>query len=193
MKKLFVLALLLIGTAAGIAIASDHNPAPKGWFMAGAAPEDYESGLDTKVRRSGSSSAFIRAKDDPSEFSTLMQMISSANYTGKRVKFSAWVKSADVEEWSGLWMRVDGGKEMLSFDNMQDRPIKGTTDWKLYEVVLDVPATSSGIFYGILIEGRGQVWIDDAKLEIVPSTTPVTGASMEEQMPIAPSNLNFED
>lgn len=40
----------------------------------------------------------------------------------------------------GLWFRVDGttGKS-LSFDNMQDRAVKGTTEWARYEIVLDVP------------------------------------------------------
>ena len=36
--------------------------------------------------------------------------------------------------WAGLWMRVDKGKDMVAFDNMQDRPIKGTTDWQRYYI-----------------------------------------------------------
>ena len=37
-------------------------------------------------------------------------------------------------------MRVDGGDgQILSFDNMHSRPIKGTKDWKQYQITLDVP------------------------------------------------------
>ena len=51
-----------------------------------------------------------------------------------------YVKSNEVEKYAGLWMRVDGQQnQVLSFDNMQNRPFRETTDWKKYEVVLDVP------------------------------------------------------
>jgi len=44
---------------------------------------------------------------------------------------------------------VDKGKETgVAFDNMQDRAIKGTTDWRRYEVVLDVPEDATGIAPG---------------------------------------------
>jgi hypothetical protein len=189
---LFSLGVITLMSAGAIAIAQSTSEAPAGWFMAGMAPGDYETGLDTKTKRSGASSAFIRAKEDPKDFSTLMQVVDAKNYLGKRVRFSAWVKSDKVSDWAGLWMRVDGGKQTLSFDNMQDRPIKATTDWRQYEVVLDVPATADGVFYGILTSGTGQVWIDDAKLEIVPSTVATTGSSMKNERPAEPINLNFE-
>ena len=46
------------------------------------------------------------------------------------------VKSQDVVGWAGLWMRVDQGKDAVAFDNMQDRSIKGTTDWRHDDVIL---------------------------------------------------------
>ena len=193
MKKVLVFGLLAIAAVAGVAIASDTtSTTPTGWFMAGMAPDDYVTGLDKNVKHSGTSSAFIRSKENPKDFSTLMQSISPANYGGKRLKFSAWVKTDAVSEWTGLWMRIDGGKETLEFDNMQDRPIKGTTDWKQYEVILDVPMTSTGIFYGVLTSGTGTVWIDDAKLEVVPQTVSTTSLK-EPSRPTEPSNLGFEN
>ncbi len=79
-----------------------------------------------------------------------MQSISAENYLDKRLRLSGFIKSKDVNGWSGMWMRIDGdnGKQ-LGFDNMQTRPIKGTTDWKQYEIVLDVPANSKTINYGV--------------------------------------------
>jgi hypothetical protein len=193
MKKLLLIGALVLACTAGLAIASDTTSTATGWFMAGMAPDDYTTGLDKTIKHSGASSAYIRSKDAPKDFSTLMQIISPANYAGKRVRFSAFVKSDKVSEWAGLWMRIDGGKETLQFDNMQDRAIKGTNDWKEYSVVLDVPATATGIFYGILTSGTGTVWIDDAKLEVVPNTIMTTGAKMEQQYPTEPANLNFEN
>ena len=89
---------------------------------------------------------------------------------------SAYVKTENVTDWVGLWMRIDGpDKTMLRFDNMQNRPINGTTDWEKYDIVLDVPKNSIGLFYGILMKGKGQAWMDGLKLELVSKEFQVTG------------------
>jgi hypothetical protein len=64
-------------------------------------------------------------------------------------------------------MRVDKESKKLAFDNMHDRPIKGSTDWKRYDVVLEVPQDATGIFFGVLLSGSGTVWLNGAKFEIV--------------------------
>ncbi len=71
-----------------------------------------------------------------------------------------------------MWMRVDGDnpnphKRSLSFDNMQGRPIKGTVDWKKYEIILDVPQESVLIAYGVLLDGPGSVWLDNFEFEVI--------------------------
>ena len=86
------------------------------------------------------------ARRRPTGFGALSQFIRADDYRGKRVRFSAYVKTHDVSAASsgaGLWMRVDGNGGILAFDNMQNRPIMGTTDWKLVSVVLDVPNDAS--------------------------------------------------
>jgi hypothetical protein len=85
-----------------------------------------------------------------------MQEISADAYHGKRVRLSANAKASDVQGWAGLWMRVDGdGSRPLAFDNMGNRPIKGTTDWKRYDIVLDVAGQATDVAFGILLTGRG--------------------------------------
>jgi hypothetical protein len=92
---------------------------------------------------------------------------------------SAWAKADGVADWAGLWMRVDGpdtrktGKS-LSFDNMQNQPIKGTSDWTRYEIVLDVPQATIALAFGILLEGKGEVWLDDVQFTVVGPDTPTT-------------------
>ena len=46
--------------------------------------------------------------------------------------------------------------------------------WTRYEIVLDVPANSFRISYGILLTGIGQVWVDDVQLEVVGDEVPTT-------------------
>ena len=69
-------------------------------------------------------------------------------------------------------MRVDGNGGTLAFDNMQSRPIRGTTDWTLVSVVLDVPSDATGIAIGLLLSSPGEAWIDDASLEVVGTDVP---------------------
>ena len=106
-------------------------------------------------------------------------------YRAARVRMSASVKAEGVIGSAGLWMRVDGvkpsGAEMarlLAFDNMCNRPILGSSDWKTYEIVLDVPKDALQIVYGILLSPRGpgnkksnesigEVWIKNVHFDIV--------------------------
>jgi hypothetical protein len=88
-------------------------------------------------------------------FGTLMQTFKAEEYRNKRLRLSAMVKVESIENWAGLWMRVDGPpRQVLSFDNMQSRPIQGSSDWQPYEIVLDVPEESLDIAFGLLLNGR---------------------------------------
>ena len=76
-----------------------------------------------------------------------------------------------------FWMRVDGdGGHILRFDNMGDRPIKGTCDARRYEIVLDVPVESVGISFGVQLIGRGEVWLSDVRFEVVGMNVKTTGS-----------------
>ncbi len=101
-------------------------------------------------------------------------MLRSDAYNGKRVCFSALVKTVDVAAWAGLWMRVDGEPgpmgsppSTLAFDNMARRAIHGTTAWAPYVVVLDVAPSASAIALGVLLTEGGTVWLAEPRLEVV--------------------------
>ena len=164
----------------------------------------YEVGLDSVQPHRGQRSAFIRTDTEDTEtFGGLDQAIAAARYRGHRVRFSAYARSAGVELWAGLWMRVDGTTTaMLAFDNMHNRPITGTTPWERYEIVLDVPEEAARITLGALLAGRGHVWIDDVALEIVGSDVETTdlgseptprSAASDTDLPQQPLNPGFED
>jgi hypothetical protein len=123
-----------------------------------------------------------------------MQTFKADAYRGQRVRLSGYVRSQDVGNWAGLWLRVDGSKnDVLSFDNMQDRAIKGTSDWQKCEIVLDVPEEAQEIAFGLLLAGRGQVWMDDLKFETVGKDIPTTGGGLNRRATEGPKNLDFEE
>lgn len=160
-----------IGTAKGTA--------PLGWFagtnLAGTRPDSYEMSVDRTKHRGGAGSARLQALvDRPEGFGTLMQSISATDYLAKKVRFSGFVMTSNAPR-AGLWVRVDGpGSEMLTFDNMGDRSIFGTTDWSPYAVVVYVPSDAVAIHYGLLSTG-GTAWMDDMTFEEVGPDTPTTG------------------
>ena len=177
-------ALVLVGCCSLFAAA------PRGWILAGSQPKSYETGVDASVLHSEKRSAYLKstATEPIKGFGTLMQGFAAENYRSKRVRFSAYAKSLDVKDWAGLWMRVDKGRDSVAFDNMQNRPIKGTTDWTEYAIVLDIPSDATGISFGILLAETGAVWLSDIRLEVVDTQTPATSAST---MRREPTNLNF--
>jgi hypothetical protein len=195
--------LLLLGALSlSATLAEARADRPGGW---GGGGEGYELSADRTVKHEGQASGSVKATDQDlaaNGFGTLTQAIRADKYRGKRLRMSAYVKTADVDGWSGLWMRVDGAKKTaLAFDNMMDRSIKGTTDWAKYEVVLDIPEEAEGIYFGFLVAGKGQGWVDDIHLEVVGDDVKATALPVEPQdpegdlpkgLPDEPKNLDFE-
>lgn len=86
---------------------------------------------------------------------------------GKRVRFSGYIKTEGVTDgYAGLWWRVDGQSGVLAFDNMQDRGVTGTTDWKRYDIELPVAADARNINFGALFPGTGTAWFDGLSVEL---------------------------
>ncbi len=177
---------------------------PRGWWLSGSNPADYIAGIDHTQAHSGAQSASIRnGADEPEGFATLMQFVSAINYAGKRIRLSGFVKTENVQLWASLWLSVYGteGRLNVSFDNMCDRTITGTTDWKKYDIVLDVPQDSTKLGFGAILKGIGQLWFDDLSFEEVGTDVVATDcpcserrkAAVEEKIPLVPTNLSFDE
>lgn len=193
MTKSILKSFLLFGIAAAL-LSFDL---PTNWFKAGNKPNSYDMGIDKAAGQDGKNAATIKSIDKKIDgFGTLMQQCKPDNYLGKRVKMTGFVKTENVTTWAGLWLRVDqsGSNKPLSFDNMGDRPIKGTTDWTKYEIELDVPSNSSLIAYGALLAGTGQIWFDNITFEIVGESVSTLGSVNAKKSAIQdePTNLDFE-
>jgi len=168
----------------------------KDWIITGTAPEKYQVSIDHNIYHMGSKSAMIHSIGNEfsiGEFGTIMQQISAKTFVGKRMRFSGFVKTQDVEGWCGLWMRIDSALSVtLKLDNMQSRPITGTTEWNYYSCVLDIPENGAIINIGILLTGKGQVWFDNADFQEVDHNTPTTEFVSEDVFPDHLLNPSFE-
>lgn len=174
------------------------------WMLTGDDVADYAISVDTAIKHSGRASGLLRSTaPHPAGFGTIDQWLGAAPYRGKRLRMRAFVKAEEVTGWSGLWMRVDAPSAQphadqagaprhpsTAFDNMEDRPIKGTRDWARYDVVLDVAPDAGAIAFGLLLSGPGKVWIDDVTFDVVDSRVPTTGRRSDAQ---GGYNLDFEE
>jgi hypothetical protein len=174
---------------------------PKIW---GGGGEGYDLSRDDTEKHAGKASGSIRSTGDGANgFGTLTQWFRADKYRGKRLRMTAFVKTDGVEGKAGLWMRIDGKEKTgLAFDNMMTRPVVGTTDWKKYDVVLDLSEDAEEIFFGFLVAGKGRGWVDDIAFDVVDKDVPTTGLEVQpmdrqgepnKDFPKEPKNLDFED
>lgn len=174
------------------------DKAPEEWRKGINYDDDFEVRIDTLVHRTGEGSGYIRSFGQfPEGFGNISQSCSAENFLGQRIKMTGYIKSDNVREWAGMWLRVDPkvGFGSLQFDNMKDRPIKKTVDWTKCEIVLDVPEDAGSLNYGFLLVGKGKIWVDDISFEIVDENTPLTSPEpVENKIPDlkTPKNTEFE-
>ncbi len=198
-----ILAGILLATNIAVARADK----PRDW---GGGGQGYVLTLDRGTRHGGQSSGMLVSEVDRGSFGTYTQWFAAEKYRGKRLKLTAWIKTeitspAESGHGAGLWMRVDGKeKTSLAFDNMMKRMPTGSTDWKSYSVVLDIPDEADLIFFGCLLAGPGQAWVDDMNFEVVGKDTPTTALDVPTEPrnpgPVSPpyrkadpTNLDFEN
>ncbi len=132
-----------------------------GWFKWG----DYELTI-TASAHSGKKSGKITSDQSGSSFGSIAYKI-PANYEGKTISLEGFMKIKNVQNgFAGLLLRVDGNGTPLAFDNMQNRQISGTQDWKKYSITLNYPKEAENIFIAGILKGKGEAWFDDFVLTI---------------------------
>ncbi|MDP1844400.1 MAG: S41 family peptidase [Sediminibacterium sp.] len=134
-----------------------------------AANKEYSIFFDSINKKSGKYSLCI-SKIDPlyNNFEFFNNRI-PAVLNGKFIKLSAFIKTQNVSEgYGGIWIRIEGtNRSIISFDNMQDNGVVGTSDW--HKISVSVPydsENSENIYFGGMLTGNGKVWFDDFNLQI---------------------------
>lgn len=117
---------------------------------------------------SGDKPMCIGGRGGPDSFGGFRRIVDAAPYRGHRVRFTAWAATGDagqVSFWlaSGLQLKrlYDGG-------NTNNVPFGGNHDWT--PVLLEtgpIDEAAEHISYGFNLQGSGNVWVHEPKLEIV--------------------------
>jgi hypothetical protein len=182
------------GALAHVQGRPDLDPLPAAWHITGSQAAEYEAGILPGTTYGEDRAAQLRLRqsvDKPGGFGALVQSISASRYLGRRVRYTAVVRTSDVTGWAGLWLRVDGPTGSLVLDNMQDRPLRGTTDWTEATIVLDVAEQARELRFGALLAGGGAVDLTRLRFEEVGDDTPTTTAIVMSPLPDEPQSLDF--
>ncbi|WP_288461574.1 S41 family peptidase [uncultured Chryseobacterium sp.] len=168
MKKYFIVPFLLWGMTSfaqqkieNLDFETAENNSPALWKLMGNNSAKVFS--DFNEKQQGKASAVIESEGTEG-FRALMYTLPN-NYAGKKITLSGYIKTENVTDgFAGLWMRID---PEVAFNNMQNVGLKGTNDWKKYEVTLNMsPENTQQIVIGALLSGKGKIWVDDLKVSI---------------------------
>jgi hypothetical protein len=130
------------------------------------AANDYELTHDPVATCSGDASARIRSTTEtPSGYAVFWSKLPASGYAGRRVRFSAFIKTGAGSGFARLGIRVlDHTLDDIAGSNGDDVTLDASDDWKAHEVEFDVPGGAVTMIFGVMLEGGGEIWIDDVEL-----------------------------
>jgi hypothetical protein len=178
------------------------------WELRGSARRDFVVTLDREVRTSGEASALISSLRRTSGYTTMFQTAAAAPVRGKRVEFSADIRTRGATGSANLLLRAeDANGHTVAFDNMQtygadgrpdqlvNRGVKGDTEWSTQHLVVDIPDNAAVITYGVSVFEGGMAWIDNARIEVVSNDVETTAIDIRQSpapvhdIPVNPESL----
>jgi hypothetical protein len=101
-------------------------------------------------------------------------------HPGSRYKFSGFVRAQNVRGSSGWFIHV-GNRENPILLNPMITVSEGTFDWREVSAEFIAPTNADRISVGTVLYGTGTAWFDDARLELVKSSSPIKIVSIDLQ------------
>ncbi len=146
---------------AGMDFEAEHSGGvPKGWN--GGPPGTVA--VDGETVHAGKWALRIERNDkSPAGFTAVSKTI-PIDFAGSTLELRGFLRTEDVSEFAGFWMREDDDAGSVAFDNMQRRQLKGTTEWTEYSITLPLEKAAKRLIFGVLGAGTGKVWADDLRL-----------------------------
>lgn len=143
---------------------------PVGWFIprggGSGSPEEYQIVVVRTTRVSGRASLQIRAiAQTTTGHGGVMQCF--RNPAPGQQSLIGHLKALKADHEGGsLWIRADSESgENIAFQNMDQRRIKGTTDWERHSVRIEVPPSAVQLCFGVFHRGPGTLWADQLSLD----------------------------
>jgi C-terminal processing protease CtpA/Prc len=146
------------------ALGFEHKlggPLPDGW--SGGPPGTIFPDTEAHHTAGKSVARIERRANGPGQFSTLTKSI-PMGFKGAKIELRGFLRTEEVSDFAGLWMREDGEGGPVEFDNMEARQLKGTTQWSEYSIALPLNPGARTLFFGFLLVGTGRAWASEFQL-----------------------------
>ena len=138
-----------------------ENDLPTGWQKWG----DYSLEIDSTNFYSGKRALLIDSKVGDAFGCVAYEL--PANFKGKKITLEGYIKMENATDgFVGLLMRIDKDGQSVAFDNMQNKKLQGTSDWKKYSITLDFKENADRIYVAGILVGKGKAWFDNFKVSI---------------------------
>lgn len=134
---------------------------PGGWTGGPAGTVFADSGV---VHSGHWSVRLERNTETPPKDYTAVKKIIPIEFAGTTIELRGFLRTEDVENFSGLWMREEAEFASVGFVNMQGRQLKGTTPWTEYSIKLHLDPQAKLLHFGVIQSGTGKTWADDLQL-----------------------------
>ena len=166
--------------------------APSGWVLGGANLAAYIGGLDREQKHLGKPVFWLQNSVTENGHATLLQTLNARDYRTKRLCFSGWMRTENVNGVASMFMRADDDKgryvALRTLEHLKAKgALRGTEDWSQRAIVLDIPADAHTVTYGFTLARGGAAWFCGFDVRGVGTDIPVT---VPEEMD-APLNLDF--
>jgi hypothetical protein len=96
-----------------------------------------------------------RNAESPNDSSSITKSI-EMDFSGSTWELRGFLRTEDISDFAGLWMREDGESPALAFDNMQSRQLNSTTGSSDRSIRLPVRSEAKKLFFGALLAGTGK-------------------------------------
>lgn len=172
--------------------SAPERKTPDKWHVMSPNAKKYNVSLDGTVSHSGLHSLLINSIDTAiSPQYAGLDCLLPARYIGKEITVKGWMKTESMKGSLALMLGIyDAEGNTLQFENLQDKRLKGSKEWKQYSVTLPLSAEAQKIHIGPILIGKGKLWIDD--IEVFVDGVPVQEAKLKPNFnPNPPLNPNY--
>ncbi|HZM86878.1 MAG TPA: erythromycin esterase family protein [Blastocatellia bacterium] len=102
---------------------------------------------------------------------SVVQRLDATAYRGKKIKLRAAARAELAGAGNLSWLRLNVsrkgfGPQSAAFDSLDKYPIT-SPEWRVYEIIADVPKDADSISYALVLVGDGKAWLDSVSVEVV--------------------------
>jgi hypothetical protein len=199
--KFYVLLIACV-IAWGLMELGAEAPLPPGWKWTSARADTanckaFQGERPTWISRRPVS---LRCTSSDPGFAAVRYAWPVETYRGKQVTLSAQVKLNDVKDNARLWIRADReGQYGAALNMMENRPLKGNSEWVTVNTELVVPEDATVLMTGAILFGSGTISVQNPILYVsgsrnapassfpIPPSAPPLPQAPPSPAPVAPT------